>query len=140
MTFKLSYEENPSPEDVHIVLQGIIDSAEQKKGFSALDFFSFFVRGNDHRVLGGCLGGAAYGGMHIDSLWIDEPFRNKGWGSKLVNAVINYGREKNCLFLTVNTMDWEALDFYQKLGFEVEFKRTGFQKNSILYFLRLPLS
>jgi GNAT superfamily N-acetyltransferase len=33
-------------------------------------------------------------------------------------------------------MDWEALGFYQKLGFKIEFQRAGFHKNSIFYFLR----
>jgi hypothetical protein len=36
-------------------------------------------------------------------------------------------------------MDWEALPFYQKLGYEVEFTREGFQKNSKMYFLRKEL-
>ena len=37
-------------------------------------------------------------------------------------------------------MDWEALAFYQKLGYEIEFERHGFAKNSIFYFLRKPLT
>jgi ribosomal protein S18 acetylase RimI-like enzyme len=45
-------------------------------------------------------------------------------------------RTMNQTFSTVNTMDWEALDFYKKLGYEVEFERHGFLKDSIFYFLR----
>jgi ribosomal protein S18 acetylase RimI-like enzyme len=46
---------------------------------------------------------------------------------------------KNCLFLTVNTMHWEALNFYKKLGYVVEFQRNGFDKNGVFYFLRKDL-
>ena len=35
---------------------------------------------------------------------------------------------RGCTFATVNTMDWEALPFYQKLGYEVECIRDGFEK------------
>ncbi len=37
--------------------------------------------------------------------------------------------------MVVNTMDFEALNFYKKLGYMVEFERRGFEKDSIMYFL-----
>ena len=33
-------------------------------------------------------------------------------------------------------MSWEALGFYQKVGFRIEFERHGFLHDSIFYFLR----
>lgn len=44
--------------------------------------------------------------------------------------------DNHCNFIAVNTMDFEALDFYKKLGFVIEFERHGFDKNSTMYFLR----
>lgn len=49
-------------------------------------------------------------------------------------------RKNNYHFMTVNTMDFEALDFYKHLGFFVEFERAGFKKKSIMYFLRKNLN
>lgn len=46
------------------------------------------------------------------------------------------GKDKGCMFSTVNTMDWEALDFYQRLGYEIEYKRSGYSNDSILFFLK----
>jgi len=45
-------------------------------------------------------------------------------------------KEKGCLFSTIDTMDWEALDFYKKLGYEVELERRGFAKDTVMYGLR----
>src|SRR5690348_12670369 len=42
-------------------------------------------------------------------------------------------------FIAVNTMDFEALGFYIKLGFTVEIERKGFDKNSSMFFLRKDL-
>jgi GNAT superfamily N-acetyltransferase len=136
MTFKLTFEENPNQEDIQILIRGITDYAKQQRGFDPLDFFAFFIRDEKNNIVAGCNGGTLYGGLHIDSLWVSDSIRNTGWGTKLVNAALMYGKEKNCNFATVNTMDWEALGFYQKLGFRVEFKRSGFHKNSVFYFLR----
>lgn len=136
MIFKLSFEANPNPEDTQTLIRGITDYAKQQRGFDALDFFAFFIRDENNTIVGGCNGGTLYGGLHIDSLWVSDVIRNKGWGTKLVEAALTYGKEKNCNFATVNTMDWEALGFYQKLGFKIEFQRSGFLKNSVFYFLR----
>lgn len=136
MTLKLYFEENPNQEDIQILIRGITDFAKQQRGFEALDFFAFFIRDENNIIVGGCSGGTLYGGLHIDNLWVSNLIRNTGWGTKLIHAALTYGKEKNCNFASVNTMDWEALGFYQKLGFKIEFQRSGFHKNSIFYFLR----
>jgi hypothetical protein len=33
-----------------------------------------------------------------------------------------FGKRKGMSIATVNTMDWEALGFYQKLGYQIEHK------------------
>ncbi|WP_133127888.1 GNAT family N-acetyltransferase [Legionella nagasakiensis] len=136
MTLKLSFLENPDPDEVQILTNGIKAYAKQQRGFESLDFFACFIRDADNSILGGCSGGTLYGGLHIDNLWVSEQIRHQGWGIKLMQAALKYGQEKSCAFATVNTMDWEALGFYQKLGFKLEFERHGFQKNSVFYFLR----
>jgi len=49
------------------------------------------------------------------------------------------GREQGALFVTLNTMDWEALPFYQKLGYSIEFTREGYEKESKMFMLRKNL-
>ncbi|HCX3367513.1 GNAT family N-acetyltransferase [Fluoribacter dumoffii] len=136
MTLKLSFLENPDPDDVQILTNGIKAYAKQEKGFESLDFFACFIRDADNSIVGGCSGGTLYGGLHVDNLWVSESIRHQGWGTKLMQKALKYGNEKDCAFATVNTMDWEAIEFYKKLGFKLEFERHGFQKNSIFYFLR----
>ena len=71
------------------------------------------------KFLAGCNGAILY----IDSLWADEALRHQDLGTRLITSAECLGKVKRCLFATVNTMDWEALGFYQKLGCEIEFKR-----------------
>lgn len=136
MTLRLSFTENPDPDDVQVLTSGIKAYAKQEKGFESLDFFACFIHDSDNTIVGGCSGGTLYGGLHIDNLWVSERIRHKGWGTKLMHSALKYGQKKGCAFATVNTMDWEAIEFYQKLGFKLEFERHGFQKNSVFYFLR----
>ena len=57
-----------------------------------------------------------------------------------MQSAVELAKNKKCLFVAVNTMHWEALDFYKKLGFYIEHERHGFEKNAIFYFLRKNLS
>ncbi len=132
----LSLEENPSPDDVQILETGITVNAIQKKGQNPVSFFGIFIRDEKERLVAGCNGDVLYGCLWVGQLWVREEWRGKGYGTELMQAAEKYGKEKGCLFSAVNTMDWEALDFYKKLGYKVEFERHGFFKNSIFYFLR----
>lgn len=49
------------------------------------------------------------------------------------------GIEVGARFITLNTMDWEALLFYEKLGYAIEFIRAGYDKDSKMFMLRKNL-
>lgn len=136
MNLKIVFTPNPSPQDIQILGDGIQQNALQQRGHEPIDFFAFFLRDEQENILGGCNGCNLYGCLYIDQLWIHESNRNQGYGKALVLAAEKYGLEAGCLFSAVNTMDWEASEFYKKLGYFVEFERRGFLKNSVFYFLR----
>lgn len=133
---KIIYEENPGFEDINFLNKGIAAYATQQKGHESLEFFGFFIRDAENKLQGGCNCTILYGCLHIDSLYVEEILRKQGYGTKLMQAAEKLGKERGCTFSTVNTMDWEALEFYKKLGYSVEFARQGYAKDSTFYFLR----
>ena len=136
---KIVCEENPTPEDIQVLNDGIMSFAKQQRDHKPFRPFGFFIRNDLNTVLGGCNGVILYGCLHIDSLWVSETIRGMGYGKKLISNVEEVAIKNACPFMTVFTMDWEALDFYKKLGFYKEFERHGYEKNSIFYFLRKDL-
>ena len=80
-----------------------------------------------------------YGCLYIDQLWLKESLRHQGYGTELVKQAEQFGKKHHCVFAAVNTMDWEALAFYKKLGYAIEFERHGFFHNSVFYYLRKNL-
>lgn len=139
MTFHISFESNPRPCDIEILAEGIKAYAREKKALPPWEYFACFIRDQDNTIMGGCDGNALYGCLYIDQLWVSESIRHSGWGTRLVQTVLDYGKKQGCTFANVDTMDWEALDFYKKLGFRVELERSGFYKNSVCYSLRKEL-
>ena len=121
------------------LFDGISDEAFCAKGLSPIRPFSIFIKDQKQNVLGGISGTSFYGSLYIDSLWIEKMLRHQGWGTKLMQAAENIGRERGARFVTVNTMDWEALPFYEKLGYSIEFVRKGYDKDSTMSMLRKNL-
>lgn len=133
---KIQYEKNPDSKDINVLMQGIIDYARIKKGHNPMEPFAFFVRDDHGKIVAGCNGNIGYDWVYVDQLWVAESFRGKGYGTALMQAAEELGKQKGCVSAAVNTMDWEAPEFYKKLGYRVEFERHGLAKNSVFYYLR----
>lgn len=136
---EIIYVAQPSAEEIQSLYDGIATHAQSKKNQLPIESFGFFVYSDSNKVLAGCNGAILYGCLYIDSLWVDEALRHQNVGTRLITSAEIFGKEKGCLFATVNTMDWEALGFYQKLGYKIEFQRRGYLNDSTMYFLRKSL-
>lgn len=139
MTYTITYSKGQQHHLTELLNKGIADYAMEKKGLAPIETFAFSLENENQKLAGGCSGVMYYGCLYVDMLWVTEKLRHIGYGIQLMNAAENLGKDKGCLFATVNTMDWEALNFYKKIGYYVEFERHGYLKNSIFYFLRKDL-
>ena len=70
-------------------------------------------------VIGGILGGTYWGWMYIDILWVQADFRRRGIGSKLLTEAEKEAARRGCHHVHLDTMSWQAPDFYKKYGYEV---------------------
>jgi ribosomal protein S18 acetylase RimI-like enzyme len=92
----------------------------------------------------GCFVGAIvvelfWGALHIKYVYVDDSYRGKGVGTQLMEYALKYGKDKKCPFAFVETMSFQALDFYRKAGFELEFTRPGYKYGTSFHYLRKPL-
>ncbi len=133
---KLEHHDSIPYEYEEILYQGISDHAFEAKALPPIAPFSIFVKDDFQNVLGGVTGCIFYGSLYIDSLWVDRSLRHQGWGTKLMEEAEKVGKERGAHFANLNTMDWEALPFYQKLGYSIEFIREGYNKDSKMFLLR----
>ena len=137
---KIRYQDELSAEHKLAIIEGLNNNAYQQKELGNNNgSFSFCIEDNDNKLLAGVSGFHYYGCFYVDLLFVEESVRGKGYGGHLMQKAEELAIERDCLFMAVNTMDFEAKPFYEKLGFEVEFVREGFEKESKMYFLRKEL-
>ena len=84
-----------------------------------------FVAKEDNEVIGIITGHSYYKEVNISDLIICKQYRNKHIGSKLVETVENYHKNKNFENINLTTYAFQAPEFYKKCGFEVEFIREN---------------
>jgi len=80
----------------------------------------FKVEDEEKNVIGGCIVNIhAWGRAVLAQLWVDGRYRRHGLGSMLIRAAENAAREKNCYYLCLGTMDFQARPLYEKHGFRL---------------------
>ena len=97
--------------------------------------FNFIAR-EDNIVIGIITGHSYYKEVHIGNLIILEEYRNKYIGSKLIETVEDYFRDKGFENINLTTYEFQAPEFYQKCGYEVEYIRENKEEPKLTkYFL-----
>src|SRR5437016_2544992 len=102
--YSIKYQENPSPENESVLFEGINEEAFAAKGLK-IKTFGIFIHDKNEKVVGGASGVTFYGSLYVDMLWLDKSLRNKGLGTKLMLETEKIGKERNCSFISLNTMD-----------------------------------
>ena len=80
-----------------------------------------------------------WGALHIKKLWTHKDYRHQGIASQLMQQAIDYGVSQKAPFAFVETMSFQAPEFYQKFGFEIEFERKGFDQGQLFIYMKKDL-
>lgn len=135
---KIIYKEDVLPEEIAVIRHGVLEEATAAGMGDTLPF-TLTIKDRNSRILAGATGCTMYGFLFIEWLWVEKSYRHKKWGSELLKAAEDLGKKRNCTVSCLFTMSWEALGFYQKHGYEIEFVREGFEKDAKMYMLRKSL-
>ena len=92
------------------------DESVGKDGHTPLNIVEYDENDN---LIGGLLGGTYWGWMYVDILWVHEEHRHKGIGSRLLREAEKEAVCRGCHHVHLDTMSWQAPDFYKKHGYEV---------------------
>ena len=136
---RLTLEDAPSEDEMREVWKGL--NAYNQSHISDMGSvrITVFLRDGDDRVIGGLLGNAYWGWLYVDALWVSESLRRQGYGKKLLAAAESAAAEKGFHSVYLDTFDFQALPFYQKLGYEIFGRLENFPHGHTRYFVRKTL-
>jgi len=97
--------------------------------------FSKIVRGEDKNIIAGIAGWTWANACEITQLWVGENVRKNGIGKMLLEAAEGEAKNKGCLTILVRSYSFQAPHFYEKHGYKVELKLSGFPEGHAYYIL-----
>ena len=110
---------NPTDKEIAFVNNALQKFNDEKVGPDNHELLNIVEYDNSGNIIAGILGGTYWGWMHIDILWVDENHRKQGLGTQLLKAAENEAIKRGCHSVHVDTMSWQAPDFYKKHGYEI---------------------
>lgn len=90
-------------------------------------------------VVGGLLGSTRWKWLYVAKLWVDERGRGKGIGTELLAAAEELARTRGCTDASLDTFEYQARPFYEKLGYELFGTLDGFPPGYRQFYLRKRL-
>lgn len=122
---RLEVTDSPKEEEEAFV---IAQTRSYNAAFTENDVRSLcvFARDDTGTIIGGLTGKTYWRYLDIAFLWVEEKYRGRGLATTLIAAAEAEARRRGCERALLDTLSFQALGFYRKLGY-IEFGRiSGF--------------
>ncbi|WP_432401555.1 GNAT family N-acetyltransferase [Wukongibacter sp. M2B1] len=97
---------------------------------------NLILRNEEGEVFGGILCSKFFNCLRIYVHWVDERYRNQGYGEKLLLEVEKIAGEKNCDLIYFNTYSFKDPEFYKKYDYRVIGIEDSYSRGYKCYYLR----
>lgn len=111
-----------APEEVDNSVERMLED-----GFGPEPVFGFFVAEEEGKIIGTAIYYYRYStwkgkAMYLEDLVVNEAYRGKGYGKKLLDAIVYKAKEVNCKQVRWQVLDWNtpAIEFYKSLGADLD--------------------
>ena len=115
---QLTVETEPRSEDIKFLEASLYEFNARTTGIFDGQLLGVFARAPDGSPIAGALGWTWGGTCYLRYLFVQEAARGRGQGIALMQAVEKEARSRNCQQIVLETYDFQAPIFYQKLGFQ----------------------
>ena len=127
-----------SEADERTVVRGLLAFNEKWLGPSNEQPVRFVAR-DELGVVGGLVGHTRWSWLYVAKLWVDERGRGKGIGMQLLAAAEELARTRGCTDASLDTFEYQARPFYEKLGYELFGTLDGYPPGYRQFYLRKRL-
>lgn len=117
----------------------IHDNESSKPSKNEKKYNNFAVY-DDETLIGGAIGFIEYEWYFLEKLWVSEKYRSKGIGTMLMQNIERYSQENTLVGIRMGTWDFQAKEFYEKMGYTVFAEIKDCPPNTVHYDLKKILN
>lgn len=95
---------------------------------------------NDHGdIIAGAAGRSFGDWLLLNTLWVSDELRGQNIGSDILNEFEASGKKRGCTKCLLDTLNFQAMPFYEKHGYKTEWIQQGYPKTGCKYFMSKSL-
>ena len=115
---QLTVLEALDPHDIQFLDDRIYEYNVSRTGIGDGRLLVIILRDDHENIIAGLHGWTWGECCEVKILWVHEEWRGHGLGSRLMAAAENEARARGAAQMVLSTHDFQAPDFYRRLGFE----------------------
>jgi GNAT superfamily N-acetyltransferase len=116
--FTIEVDPSPDQADIQILIQGLSGHAFAQAGATPPEPLAVYLQDESGKIVGGVSGRVWDGVLDISILWVHEDYRGEGYGRQLMAAAEAEGLKRGCELAELRTFEYQAPEFYKKVGYE----------------------
>lgn len=93
------------------------------------------ITNEDGAVVAGAAARSFGDWLLLDTLWVSEELRGQNIGSQLLEKMEQAGKKRNCKKCLLDTLNFQAMPFYERHGYEIQWIQEGYPKEGCKYFM-----
>jgi hypothetical protein len=140
MNYSISEADVPVEELRKALLDSLLQFNEKRAGVSGYQPLTLPISDDSGATIGGLLGQTAYGWLFTHLLFIPEALRSQGIGTELMLRAESEAVSRGCHSAWLDTFEFQALAFYERLGYERFGELENYPEGFRRYFMRKKLS
>ena len=134
-TLTVALEAEPNNPDMLLLVKGLSDYNAAHANGDVPKYLLVTVKDGEGELAGGLLGATYLGWLQIQVVWLDDSIRGEGYGSALMALAEEEALRRGVAKAFVETLSFQALPFYEKLGYEVFSRLADFPPGGARYAL-----
>jgi GNAT superfamily N-acetyltransferase len=133
--YNICIENNPAEKDIDTLdnMMNQYNYTQAKVKHTTLCLFIREIPSNT--IMGGLKGIILANNLYIQTLCLSTSLRRKNYGTELMKLAEKQAKDNNCLIIHLDTFSFQALPFYEKLGYEI-FAEFTLANNIKRFFLK----
>jgi GNAT superfamily N-acetyltransferase len=139
MQFEYVVTDAATAEDREAVLAPLMAYNDERGPPHGFQRLSVLLRDPEGKIIGGLIGRIVYDWLYVELLAVPEGLRGRGVGAELMRRAEAGAIERGCAGIWLDTYEFQARGFYEKLGFEVFGTLDDHPRGMHRYFLRRRL-
>ncbi len=132
---RIELAEAADPADVKAVVRGLIAHNDSKAAPYDWKALTLFLRDEAGAIAGGLDGHTAWRWLFVRILWVAPEHQRKGHGRRLMEAAHAEAKRRGCGAAHLDTFDFQAREFYERLGYALFGELRDYPPGHARYFL-----